>query len=76
MRYLTRSYVEWLGLERVPIAKARSRAVIGWPRFDGTESCLPSAGQPTCVEGVKFNGRLYEREHDGLAYVLLPGVPR
>lgn len=71
-RYLTRSYVEWARLPLIPIAKARDQAVVGMLRFDSS-SPLPGAGQQSATGGVRHENRLYERESDGLAYVLLPG---
>ena len=63
MRFLTRSYVEWLGLEEIPIDKGR----------DGRMYCC-SEHDPRLsryVRGVALDGRLYERERDGLAFVAL-----
>ena len=62
-RYLTRSYVEWLGLERVPLMPRRTGAscVIG-----GSDT-LPRAPS-VWPEGVAHDGGVYEREPDGLAY--------
>jgi len=64
-RYLTRSYVEWLGLERVPIYKPRSGAMC----ILGNDTLpMPTNAWP---EGVVHDATLYERESDGLAYARL-----
>jgi hypothetical protein len=54
-RYLTRDYVEWLGLEIVPLTK-RHRGHIFMPN-----GCLPAPSSSGWVEGVIFEGYAYER---------------
>jgi hypothetical protein len=65
-RYLTRSYVEWLGLPRVPIFKPRNTSLV----FVGMNDTLPVLPS-SYAEGVQRDGVLYEREADGLAYTRL-----
>lgn len=71
VKYLTRSYVEWLGLPLVPFAHRRTGAVsCMW----GENACLPAAGQSRWDDGVVHDGRAYVREPDGLAYVRTEGL--
>ena len=67
MKYLTRSYVEWLGLREVPIDKGRDTRVYCCPDHDPRPARF--------VRGVQHGGRLYERERDGLAFVALARSP-
>lgn len=75
-RYLTRSYVEWLGLPLVPIMKRRETG--HWCGLHGT---LPRPDSRAIAAGVIHDDSLYEREQDGLAFVrlladeALPRVP-
>ena len=59
-RFLTRNYVEALGLPVVPLDLGRDQRMV---------CCREHAPRtPRFVGGVMFNGRGYVREADGLAY--------
>lgn len=63
-KYLTRSYVEWLGLEHFPYQRPNWTCVF-----------VPeNAPKPVTMVGfdicVVYNHALYMREPDGLAWVL------
>ncbi len=65
MRYLTRSYVEWLGLELVPLHIGRDTRML---RFGEKH-------RPSIVAGVMHEGLGYIREPDGLAYARFRNEP-
>ena len=65
-RFLTRSFVEALGLELVPFILPRRGGYI----CIGND-ILPRAGESTYCDGVVFEGHSYQVEKDGLAYRLM-----
>lgn len=64
-RYLTVSYVQWLGLQDMPLLLTRDTAV----SFQPGGFPLP---RRYYTLGVSLSGRLYKRAADGLSYDLLP----
>jgi hypothetical protein len=70
MRFLTRSYIDWLQLERIPLAMPRNQ---GYVQHNASGGTLRPAGESQWAEGVQHpNGHYYRREHDGLAYERVP----
>lgn len=64
MRYLTRSYVEYLGLEVVPILARRNDQMVIRPYGE----MLPKPSHIGYAQGVIFNDIPYIREPDGLCF--------
>jgi hypothetical protein len=68
-RFLTKTFVETLGLTPIPIRKPRNTLVVDWP----TGSMLPAAGENSVAAAVLFEDHFYEREPEGLSYKLCGG---
>lgn len=68
MRYLTGEYVDWLGLQTVPLQMPRSAAIHSIMRFTDTTPALARPDDRTYVVGVLHDGRAYQR--DGLGWTL------
>lgn len=62
--YLTASYAEAMGLIDGPIALQINRGYVAM----GDGGCLPPPGASGYATGFEFDGWLYGREFDGLAY--------
>jgi hypothetical protein len=70
-RYLTRSYVEWLGLDEVPVRTMHRGVISSYQaqvRFTG-EPLPPALASHAILPGVVHDSDVYVREGDGLAYV-------
>lgn len=63
-RYLTKSYVEWLGLKTEPLLD--SHAYASWVSEDAVK---PEGAR--LRTGVRFEGHLYLATEDGLAFDLV-----
>ena len=61
-RYLTRSYVQFLGLEVIPVLAHRTSTARAW-----IDDVVPRPAQRYDV-GVRHEGHLYIRDEDGLAW--------
>lgn len=65
-KYLTRSYVQAMQLEQIPVKTARNQGYA--QRFDNWT--LPPAGQSNIHVGVRFEENIYLRSPCGLSYDL------
>jgi hypothetical protein len=69
MRYLTRSYVEWLGLREHWVSAYRTEPHHRESIVFAPDS-LPTRGSYRASRAVRWKGNVYLQEPDGLSYAL------